>query len=72
MACQKCKSVRVACIGAKCSDLCFISLGGKDHDGYMPRDMGIGGGDYVEFELCLECGQVQGTWPQAPYELENK
>jgi hypothetical protein len=33
------------------------------HDGYVPSKMGIGGGDYMEFSYCLDCGQIQGKFP---------
>lgn len=63
MACKRCKSERVAKVTAKCSDLCFISVSNREHDGYVPRDLGIGGGDYVEFTYCLDCGQIAGKFP---------
>ena len=63
MKCQRCGSDRVISASAKCSDLCFVSYKGNKHDGYVPSDMGIGGGDYLEIELCLECGQSQGKFP---------
>lgn len=63
MECQKCKADRVASINAKCSDLCFAEYNGKEKDGYVPKDMGIGGGDYVEIDYCLECGRIQGDFP---------
>ena len=25
--------------------------------------MGIGGGDYIEFAYCLDCGQIQKDFP---------
>ena len=50
-------------VSSHCSDLCSISLADKDHNGYVPYNLGIGGGDDVEFDLCLNCGQLQGTWP---------
>jgi len=60
----KCGSERIAGIGAKCSDLCYTTLPGrKDIDGYVVDGLGIGGGDYVEFDYCLDCGQLQGTFP---------
>lgn len=65
MAC-KCGSDRIASVTAKCSDCCYVELGSAHHDGYVPGDIGIGGGDYVEFKYCLECGQIQGPWPQKP------
>lgn len=73
MHCQKCNSTRIAEIGGKVSDMCFISLpNNKEHDGYVPDDMGIGCGDYLGFSLCLDCGQVQGNWPLPLSKLELK
>lgn len=72
MKCQRCKSERVASISGKCSDCCSWSVGGGEmDDGYVPGDMGIGGGDYIEFEFCLECGQIQGKFPCPPTEIET-
>jgi hypothetical protein len=72
MACQKCEGERIVNINAKCSDLCFASIGDKEKDGYVPDDMGVGGGDYVEFSMCLECGQVQGNFPLPKSRLEGR
>lgn len=76
MNCQSCKSERVAFVSGKCSDCCFVTMPGPngtdvDHDGYVPRDMGVGGGDYVEFHFCLSCGQLQGSFPKDPTALET-
>ena len=71
MSCKNCKSKRTANITAKCSDMCFVSIGSKEKDGYVPGDMNIGGGDYVEIELCLDCGMVQGKFPLKPTALER-
>ena len=66
MGCQKCGSDRIASINGKTSD-CFSGvIEGKDYDGYVPSDMGIGGGDDIEFSYCLNCGQIQGKWPVYP------
>jgi hypothetical protein len=27
--------------------------------GYVPTGIGIGGNDYLEFDYCLNCGQIQ-------------
>lgn len=73
MACQKCKSERVLGISGKCSDCCFASIGGgKEKDGYVPSIKPIGGGDYVTFKVCLDCGQMQGTFPVPLTELEEE
>jgi len=66
--CQSCKADRVISVSAKCSDLFWMRWPkGKEQDGYVPRFLGIGGGDYVEFSYCLDCGQIQGKWPVKPF-----
>lgn len=77
MACSRCKSIRIANAGGKCSDLFGVSIqideeNVQEHDGYVPDDLGIGGGDYMEVSYCLDCGQIQGTWPLPRTELEEK
>jgi len=72
MTCQTCKSERIAYISAKCGDLCLTGVEGVGEiEGDVPRDMGIGGGDYVRLHYCLDCGQMQGRWPLEPTELEQ-
>lgn len=63
MNCRNCNSKRILEITAKCSDCCAFTIGSVSGDGYVPKGLGIGGGDYVDFKLCLECGQVQGKFP---------
>jgi len=70
--CIKCHGSRVAQVNAKCSDLCFVNISEADHDGYVPYDMGIGGGDYIEFSYCLDCGTIQHSFPLAITKLEEK
>ena len=60
---RKCGSTRFMKVCAKCSDMCDVSLDGIDHDGYVPDNLNIGVGDYVEFEVCADCGQMKGIWP---------
>lgn len=63
MGCQNCKNDRIMSINGKTSDLFSAYYKGHEKDGYVPHDMGIGGGDYIEIDYCLECGQIQGEWP---------
>jgi len=58
------KEVKYLNVCAKCSD-CFSgdlldSQGNivHDYDGYVPSGLGIGRGDYVEFKVDLETGQI--------------
>ena len=71
MKCQRCSSTRVASISSKSSDLNNVWIGDASRDGYVPGDMGIGSGDYVSFEWCLNCGQIQDTFPLPFSELEE-
>ena len=80
MPCQRCKSERVARISGKVNDLCWISLGEKESNGYPSHDFGIVGGDYIigaagcdciKFEYCLNCGQIQGKFPLPLTTLET-
>ncbi len=68
MNCQRCNKPQIVTITAKCSDCCFVDYpDGREHQGYVPNDLGpIGSGDYVEMAYCLNCGQIQGTFPVAP------
>lgn len=64
MTCSSCNDSRILSVSAKCSDLCTVKLDGKTLSGYVPHELGIGGGDYVEFKLCLTCGRIQDSFPK--------
>lgn len=68
---EGCKSTRIVSINAKCSDLCNVTSAKGEYEGYVPDDLGIGGGDYVEFEFCLNCGQIQGDFPLGKADVEH-
>jgi hypothetical protein len=70
-ACQQCRSPRLAQIPARCSDMCSVDLAGTHSHGYVPRDLGIGGGDDIHFVYRLDCGQIQGTFPIPPTAIED-
>lgn len=71
MTCDKCSSKRIVGIDTKCSDLARVTCGQFTHDGYMPKDMGVGGGDYIAFSYCLDCGKIQGSFPVKKCSLEQ-
>ena len=70
-----CGSYRIASIFAKCSDRFHVKIktikSSVEHDGYVPRDLGIGGGDDVSIRYCLDCGQIQGDFPLPFSKLES-
>lgn len=55
----------------KCSDLCSATIDEYTHDGYAPTIKNVCGGDGISFDVCLDCGQVQGKWPLPPTKLES-
>lgn len=63
--CQQCESERVIFVQGHGKDLNYISAPylKYEHDGYLPDIPNVGGGDDIEVNVCLECGQVQGKWP---------
>lgn len=63
----ECGSNREIRIDAKCNDMCAITHVPQNFDedgeaiqrfGYVPRNLGIGGGDYVRLRICLNCSKV--------------
>lgn len=58
--------MRTLTIQAKCSDCCVIEL--KDtkpditasNNGYVPRNIGIGGGDYIRLVIDIDTGNIVG------------
>lgn len=76
MACQNCGKDRLVSVNAKCDDRCIVS---KERDkrlvkttGYVPHIINIGSGDYLSFEVCLHCGQVQGDFPVPDPEMDER
>lgn len=61
------KENRILGVCGKVSDLCSLTMTNPkrdlDYQGYVPENLGIGGGDYVDFRLCLDCGKIQGVFP---------
>ena len=63
MNCQRCKSDRILTVGGKTNDLNEFVFKNKRSNDYVPSGLNIGAGDYIHFKTCLECGQIQGTFP---------
>jgi hypothetical protein len=57
MACV-CGNDRIMEVSGKTSDMCFVEYDGYETEGYVPRDLNIGGGDYLQFKMCLECAAI--------------
>ena len=68
--CSRCSSTRMMEVSSKCNDRCDVRLDGEDLDGYPPSNLNIGGGDYVAFKVCADCGQMAGSWP-LPLDVMN-
>ena len=70
MAC-KCGEERIISILAYSKDNTAITYGKIEYDGYVPSDLGIGGGDSVEIDLCCNCGTVQDFVPLTDAEIKE-
>lgn len=74
--CKTCGNLRECetCFPPKCAHKRTFNLGGKssdrnswstsfsddEGDGYVPRGVGLGGGDYYDITICIDCKQVVG------------
>jgi hypothetical protein len=67
MECIWCGSDRILEVSAKCSDTCTLTFKGVEHQGYVPIDSAVGGGDYIELDICLSCGVAQGLVDDQAY-----
>jgi hypothetical protein len=61
--CNECSSSKLISVIGKCNDRCITIYNDKEYKGYVPDDMNIGGGDYMEFTYCAHCGKIQGDFP---------
>lgn len=57
----KCGSVKIIEINGKCGDLFSVKEleTGRTREGYIPSELGLGHGDYINFRLCLSCMTIQ-------------
>lgn len=63
--CAKCGSERQMFVSAECSDLCQAIDLQRDveYEPYVAFGLNLGGGDYLEFYFCMDCGHIRGEWP---------
>jgi len=63
--CETCGSNRLVNVCGKISDFFWVQQKntGCEYEGYVPSGMNIGIEDYIEFDYCLNCGKIQGTFP---------
>lgn len=58
---SECKHERTLSFGGKCSDLFDLTWpDGTSYDGYVVSNIGIGGSDYIEMRVCVDCHRVLG------------
>lgn len=58
---------------AKCNDMCSVSVDELNlkKNGYVPRNLGIGGGDYIRLTIDASTGKIDGWLPISPDDLEE-
>lgn len=58
---ESCSHERTFSLGGKCSDRAYWTWpSGESGDGYVPQGLGLGGGDYIDVEVCIDCAKVIG------------
>jgi hypothetical protein len=68
----KCGSKRIIEVHSHCSDRCVVNYKDSDNNPwYVPHDLGIGGGDDVEFAFCADCGTLQNFKPLSDEEISQ-
>lgn len=76
MECQSCNNNRILYVSVKCSDRFYgyFENTGETINGFVPDGFGIGGddSDYVRFDFCLDCGQIQGDFPAVGQIVEKE
>lgn len=65
--CQRCQSRELVVLGAKHSDGCYVGCPNDESIEYFGYGLSgfpwcLQGTDYINFTVCLTCGQMQGTW----------
>lgn len=59
--CQKCNSENLAHIEA--SEQLVIDYKDRKYVGKVPMEIELGNEEGIEFTYCINCGQIQGTFP---------
>lgn len=60
MKCDNCSGDRILSIMGKTSDLFNAGFKNASYEGYVPKDLGVGEGDIIRIDVCLDCGKLQG------------
>lgn len=74
MNCSKCKSDRILAVSGKCSDLASFVYKDKSGYGYVPSNLPVcqdHDEDYINFDLCLNCGTIQGKFPVSESKINS-
>jgi len=70
---MSCEHIQKFHISAKCGGTCsFTFPDGARWDGYVPEVPGIGGGDYIDLDICLTCKQVVDFDPQDVFQVQEE
>lgn len=66
-----CLHKRIVKVNAKCVDCFDLTYGDREYNGYVPEGLNLGGGDYLEFAYCLDCGKIMGNFPITEEEVQE-
>lgn len=58
---EACSHQRILQVSAKSVDCCFVRWpNGEVSNGYAPTVPGLCHGDYIEVDVCIDCGRLVG------------
>lgn len=71
--CDRCGSKRLLDVYVQGRDGHSFSYAGIEYEGYSKEGTGLYGnyGDAIDFQLCMECGKVQGVFPKDHEEIKK-
>lgn len=60
-------------VTAKCDDMSSVSVEELNlrKEGYVPRELGIGGGDYIRLTIDSDTGKIEGWVSLSSEDLEK-
>lgn len=67
-----CECKRIVSVNGKCNDLAYMTINHLkfEHDGYLPY-VGKFGGDYIDINVCLDCGKIQDWQPVSDQDIKD-
>lgn len=71
--CDKCGATRLMAVYVQGRDTHNFDYDGISYEGYSKEGTGLYGnyGDALDFQLCMQCGKVQGSFPKEDEDIKK-